>query len=230
MHDPIVTFTDSRGCRTMVFDNAMPESVANKWLEQRRSVKFYKTKEHQNGIPMSFRVHAVNWHERKSFFDLHDWIVPYLKQWNPDLTADNFVRSFINLYQKDDYIRVHADVNEHGRGEDDAYCVALLFLTPDNYIDDPQDCGFIVNNNFDTRDFVVHNKFNRLVLMDARSLHEPVVPSNNVQRLTLYAGYTLNPEFIKRRPGPSSEIRRIEKGEVPGTQYTLELSDYIFVD
>jgi len=228
MYDPIATFTDSRGYKTMVFDNVMPDDVANTWLEQRQSVKFYKTK--QQRIPMSFRVHAVNWRERKSLFNLHDWIVPYLKQWHPDLTADGFARSFINLYQKNDYIRVHADLDDRDFGDEDAYCVALVFLTPDNYIKNPQDCGFVVNNSFSTRDFVVHNKFNRLILMDARSLHEPIVPTDDVQRLTLYAGYTISPKLIKRKDGSSNESRRIEKGEVPGTQYTLELSDFIFVD
>ena len=99
--DLIQTIYDSRGFKTMVFDNAMPESIANKWLDQRRSVKFYKTK--QNKIPMSFRVHAVNAKERESLFSLSGWLEPYLKEYHPDLSeSDSFSRSFINCYQKNE--------------------------------------------------------------------------------------------------------------------------------
>lgn len=229
MPNSIRDFRDSRGYKTMVFDNAMPAEIADKWLSQRQSVKFFKTK--QDRIPMSFRVHAVNWRERDSLFSLQDWIEPYIKEWHSDLSAStSFARSFINLYQKGDYIKVHADLNENTFGDEDAYCVAILFLTPDSYIKDSNDCGFVVNNTPETRDNIIPNKFNRLILMDARSLHEPIVPTDDVQRLTLYAGYTISDKLILREDGPSREARMIEMGMVPGTQYTLQLSDYIFVD
>lgn len=228
MHEPIATFTDVRGYKSMVFDNAMPPEVVDQWLAQRRSLPFYKTK--QDKIPMDFRVHAVNWRERDSLFSLNDWIEPYLKQWHPELTTKGFARSFINLYQKDDHIRIHADLNWNDFGDEHAYCVVILFLTPDSYIDDPQDCGFIINNSHETKDFVVHNKFNRMVLMDARSLHEPNVPSDDVQRLTLYSGYSISDMLEERLPGQSREARLIENGCVPGTNYTFELNNYIFVD
>ena len=226
--DLIQTIYDSRGFKTMVFDNAMPESVANKWLDQRRSVKFYKTKQHQ--IPMSFRVHAVNAKERESLFSLSDWLEPYLKEYHPDLSESNsFSRSFINCYQKNDHIRVHADLNASDFGDEHLYAVVLLFLTPDEYITDPTDCGFVVNNSMTTRDNIIDNKFNRLIIMDARSLHEPCVPSDDVQRLTLYAGYTIS-ELNKSFTRVARENKLIERGLVPGTNYQFELNDFIFVD
>ena len=106
--------------------------------------------------------------------------------------------------------------------------MVLTFLTPDSYINDPSDCGFIINNTFNTRDFIIDNKFNRMVLMDARSLHEPMVPTDNLQRLTLYAGYTISP---KANPVVDRRERTLDTvGNIPGTQYYVDKSDFQYVD
>ena len=130
--------------------------------------------------------------------------------------------------QKGDFIKVHADINGDKFSDDDLYLVVLIFLTPDSYINDPSDCGFIINNTFNTRDFIIDNKFNRMVLMDARSLHEPMVPTDNLQRLTLYAGYTISP---KANPVVDRRERTLDTvGNIPGTQYYVDKSDFQYVD
>jgi hypothetical protein len=65
--------------------------------------------------------------------------------------------------------------------------------------------------------------------MDARSLHEPCVPSDDVQRLTLYAGYSIS-QLNKSFTRVARENKLIERGMVPGTNYQFELNDFIFVD
>ena len=222
----ISTYFDKQGHKTTVYDNAMPQEIADSWLEQRRDVKFYKALEDK--IPMSFRVHALNGNERDSLLHINDWIEPYLHDWHEDLTVDKFARSFINCYQKGDHIRNHADLTPSEWTDEHLYCVALLFLTPDSYINDATDCGFVVNDGPDTNTFVVHNKFNRLVLMDARCYHEPVVPTDNFQRLTLYAGYTISP--LHKRRDKRKELMLIESGVVPGTNYTFDPDDYVYMD
>ena len=225
--EPIATHFDSRGHKTTVYDNVMPQEAIDLWTSQRKQIKFYKTI--QDRIPMSFRVHAVDREERDSFFALQDWIGPYLKDWHEDITTDHFNRSFINCYQKDDHILLHADLDAKQWSDDHRTCVALLFLTPDSYINDPDDCGFIISDGPDTNNnFVVSNKFNRLILMDARSYHEPIVPSDNVQRLTLYAGYTLSPLMVVR--DARREKFQIMTGVVPGTNYTFDVNDYVYMD
>ena len=226
--EPVATFYDNNGFKTLVFDNAMPESAVSLWLEARKNIKFYKTV--HDKIPMDFRVYPVNTQDRKNFFNLNSWLQPYLTAFHKDLDVDKgFARSFINCYQKNDHIRVHADLNPKDFTDEELYAVVLLFLTPDEYINDPTDCGFVINNSFTTKDFIVHNKFNRMVIMDARSLHEPVVPTDNFQRLTLYAGYTISPnnDALSR---VSRENRLIEFGQVPGTRYEFNESDWINVD
>ena len=222
----VATYFDKAGHKTTVYDNVMPQEFADSWLEQRRDVKFYKTLEDK--IPMSFRVHALNREERDSLLHINDWIGPYLNDWHEGLTTDNFVRSFINCYQKDDYIRNHADLTPSEWTDEHLYCVALLFLTPDTYINDATDCGFVVNDGPDTNTLIVHNKFNRLILMDARSYHEPVVPTDNFQRLTLYAGYTKSP-LLKKKDFRREKLL-IENGVVPGTNYTFDINDYVYMD
>jgi len=227
----VATHLDGGGHLTTVYDNAMPDEVIKLWTEQRKQVKFYKVL--QDKIPMSFRVHAVDNDERVSLFDLHDWMGPYLNDWHEGLSAtspkDQFVRSFINCYQKGDHIRGHVDLHPDEWTDEDSYCVALVFLTPDSYINDPGDCGFAVTDGPDTdNNFVVPNKFNRLILMDARCYHEPIVPSDNFQRLTLYAGYTVSPLLKKR--DLRMEKYRILSGAVPGTNYTFDLEDYVYMD
>lgn len=225
--EPIATHFDSRGHKTTVYDNVMPQEAIDLWTNQRKQIKFYKTIEDK--IPMSFRVHAVDREERDSFFALQDWIGPYLKDWHKDLTTDHFARSFINCYQKDDHIRLHVDLRPEEWSDEHLYCVALMYLTPDSYINDPDDCGFIISDGPGTdNNFVVPNKFNRLILMDARSNHEPVVPSDNVQRLTLYAGYTLSP--LMRVRDVRREKYQIMTGYVPGTNYTFDVNDYVYMD
>lgn len=225
--EPIATHFDSRGHKTTVYDNVMPQEAIDLWTNQRKQIKFYKTIEDK--IPMSFRVHAVDREERDSFFALQDWIGPYLKDWHEDLTTDHFSRSFINCYQKDDHIRLHADLDANIWSDEHRTCVALMFLTPDSYINNPDDCGFIVSDGPGTdNNFVISNKFNRLILMDARSNHEPVVPSDNVQRLTLYAGYTLSP--LIRVRDVRREKYQIMAGYVPGTNYTFDVNDYVYMD
>lgn len=225
--EPVATFYDKDGFKTLVFDNAMPEHAVEQWLSARKSIKFYKTI--QDKMPMSFRVCPVNVDQRADWFDLDNWLEPYLKQFNSDLDIKTgFARSFINLYQKGDHIHIHPDLDKRFFKDDEMYAVALLFLTPDEYIVDPTDSGFVVNNTFDTRDFIVHNKFNRLILMDARSLHEPVVPTDDLQRLTLYAGYTIAPRNnVADRL--RQEKRLSEMGKVPGTQYQFNHADWINV-
>ena len=224
--EPVETFYDSRGFKTLVFDDVMPQYAIDRWLEYRKQIKFYKTL--QQAIPMSFRVRAVLQDERDKWFKLHDWIEPYLKHYNEKLSVKNFRRSFINFYQKGDFIKVHADINGDNFSDDDLYLVVLIFLTPDSYINDPSDCGFIINNTFNTRDFIIDNKFNRMVLMDARSLHEPMVPTDNLQRLTLYAGYTISP---KANPVVDRRERTLDTvGNIPGTQYYVDKSDFQYVD
>ena len=144
--EPVETFYDSRGFKTLVFDDVMPQYAIDRWLEYRKQIKFYKTL--QQAIPMSFRVRAVLQDERDKWFKLHDWIEPYLKHYNEKLSVKNFRRSFINFYQKGDFIKVHADINGDKFSDDDLYLVVLIFLTPDSYINDPSDCGFIINNTF----------------------------------------------------------------------------------
>jgi hypothetical protein len=225
--DLVATHFDGRGYKTTVYDNVMPQEAIDSWTEQRKQIKFYKTR--QNKIPMSFRVHAVDADERNSFFALKDWIGLYLKDWHEDLTTDHFARSFINCYQKDDHIRLHADLNAKDWSDEHRYCVGVMFLTPDSYINDPGDCGFVVSDGPNTNnDFVVPNKFNRLILMDARCYHEPVVPSDNFQRLTLYAGYSISP--LLRDRGKRIEKYQILQGVVPGTQYTFDTEDYVYMD
>jgi hypothetical protein len=225
--EPVATHFDSRGHKTTVYDNVMPQEAIDLWTSQRKQIKFYKTIEDK--IPMSFRVHAVDREERDSFFALQDWIGPYLKDWHEDLTTDHFARSFINCYQKDDHIRLHVDLRPEEWSDEHFYCVALMYLTPDSYINDPDDCGFIISDGPGTdNNFVVPNKFNRLILMDARCYHEPVVPSDNVQRLTLYAGYTLSP--LMRVRDVRREKYQIMTGYVPGTNYTFDVNNYVYMD
>jgi hypothetical protein len=64
--------------------------------------------------------------------------------------------------------------------------------------------------------------------MDARCYHEPVVPSDNFQRLTLYAGYSISP--LLRDRGKRIEKYQILQGVVPGTQYTFDTEDYVYMD
>lgn len=225
----VATHFDSRGHKTTVYDNVMPQEAIDLWTEQRKQIKFYKTV--QDKIPMSFRVHALDTDERDSFLALQDWIGPYLKDWHEDLTSasERFARSFINCYQKDDHIRLHADLHPDEWSDEHCYCVALMYLTPDSYINDPDDCGFIISDGPDTdNNFVVSNKFNRLILMDARCYHEPVVPSDNVQRLTLYAGYTISPLLKVREKRREKYL--ITMGVVPGTNYTFDHDDYVYMD
>ena len=220
------TYFDKFGYKTTVYDNVMPQEIADSWLEQRRGVKFYKALEDK--ISMSFRVHALNGYERDSLLHIDDWIDPFLNDWHEGLNKNNFVRSFINCYQKGDHIRNHSDLAPTDWTDEHLYCVALLFLTPDSYINDATDCGFVVNDGPDTKTFMIHNKFNRLVLMDARSYHEPVVPTDDFQRLTLYAGYTISP-LLKRRD-KRKELMLIESGVVPGTNYTFDVNDFVYMD
>ena len=64
--------------------------------------------------------------------------------------------------------------------------------------------------------------------MDARSLHEPMVPTDNLQRLTLYAGYTISP---KANPVVDRRERTLDTvGNIPGTQYYVDKSDFQYVD
>ena len=72
--EPVETFYDSRGFKTLVFDDVMPQYAIDRWLEYRKQIKFYKTL--QQAIPMSFRVRAVLQDERDKWFKLHDWIEP----------------------------------------------------------------------------------------------------------------------------------------------------------
>jgi len=64
--------------------------------------------------------------------------------------------------------------------------------------------------------------------MDARCYHEPVVPTDNFQRLTLYAGYTISP--LHKRRDKRKELMLIESGIVPGTNYTFDPNDYVYMD
>ena len=92
----VATHFDSRGHKTTVYDNVMPQEAIDLWTEQRKQIKFYKTV--QDKIPMSFRVHDLVTDERDSFLAWQDWIGPYLKDWHEDLTSASkrFDRSFIN--------------------------------------------------------------------------------------------------------------------------------------
>ena len=224
--DQVSTYYDKFGFKTLVFDNAMPESAMAKWQSVRKDIKFYKTI--QNQMPMDFRVTPVNEQERHDYFELDDWLEPYLKVYHPNFDVKtSFARSFINCYEKGNHIKIHPDMH-HTLPDEDLYVVMLLFLTPDEYINDPTDCGFIVNNSYETKDFIVHNKFNRMILMDARSLHEPVVPTDDVQRLTLYSGYTISPK--NNAPDRlKNEKRLTEMGKVPGTRYQFNHADWIKV-
>ena len=64
--------------------------------------------------------------------------------------------------------------------------------------------------------------------MDARCYHEPVCPSDDVQRLTLYAGYTVSP-LMKVRDA-RREKYQIMQGGVPGTNYTFYHDNYVYMD
>ena len=145
-----------------------------------------------------------------------------------NIDRNNWVFYPMSEINKDDHIRNHADLTPSEWTDEHLYCVALLFLTPDSYINDATDCGFVVNDGPDTNTLIVHNKFNRLILMDARCYHEPVVPTDNFQRLTLYAGYTKSP-LLKKKDFIREKLL-IENGVVPGTNYTFDINDYVYMD
>lgn len=234
------------GYKVMVFDNVMPDHVIDQWLEARNNTITFKptafdetiTGPEKQWYMPKFKVSPIDNDTRNSVFDWESgWPLEVFKKWDIRTTPDHFNRSFINRYVKGDNIPTHPDLWPDQVPRPNFYNVGILFLTPDEENSDPSDNGFIVrstktgaNLDIDFRlaehteyDIHIDNKFNRLIMMDARIHHRPNIPSDDFERLTFYIGYTNNKNNSSYHYSDSeTEKTLIDERKVPGTTYKFK--------
>ena len=186
----------------------------------------------------NFKVTPINNDIRQSVFDWDSgWPLDVFKKWDIRTQPEHFNRSFINRYAKGDNIPTHPDMWPEQIPRPYFYNVGILFLTPDEENADPTDNGFIVRpskgkdlQSLDFRldehkeyDIHIDNKFNRLIMMDARIHHRPNIPTDDFERLTFYIGYTNNTQHSSYHyQNPESEQELIDQRKVPGTTYKFK--------
>lgn len=208
------------GHKALVYDNAMPPELVEKWLVIKDTLEFRSVQmpskmgynDANNFTDQSetqFGVHPISL--KKKFFNNYDFLQPGLAEF--DKRADHtqhYQRSFMNRYVTGNQIQPHMDVNKI---EDNRfYCVCLMF-SQDN-VQQPDDSGFYMGFGDDIT--YVPNAFNRVILFDGRILHWPDVPSDDFERLTLYMGFSNYSDYSLQR-----DVRALARDNIPGTTYRM---------
>jgi hypothetical protein len=208
------------GHKALVYDNAMPPELVEKWLSIKDDLEFRSVKmptkmgykdanNYTDQSKTQFGVHPISL--KKKFFKHYSFLAPGLTKFDKRASIDHYARSFVNRYVTGNQIQPHMDLNHID--DDCYYCVCLMYVQ-DN-VTDPEDSGFYMGYGDDIT--YVPNVFNRVIMFDARIVHWPDVPSNTFERLTLYMGYTTQDnEYSLQR-----DVHALAKDNIPGTTYRM---------
>lgn len=208
------------GHKALVYDNAMPPELVEKWLGIKDDLEFRSVKmpklmgfndadNYTDQTQTQFGVHPISL--KKKFFNNYSFLQPGLTEFNEIAVYDkHYQRSFMNRYVTGNQIQPHMDVNNIKDG--DYYCVCLMFAQ-DN-VQQSEDSGFYMGYGDDVT--YVSNAFNRVIFFDGRILHWPDVPSDDFERLTLYMGFTNYSDFDLRR-----DAMALARDNIPGTTYQM---------
>ena len=211
------------GHKALVYDNAMPPELIEKWLGIKDELEFrnvkmptkfgYVNKPNKDNVTdqsqTQFGVHPISL--KKKFFNHYDFLQPGLLKFDERANIDHYSRSFLNRYVTGDKIQPHMDLNHID--DDSYYCVCLMYVQ-DN-VTDPEDSGFYMGYGDDVT--YVSNVFNRVIMFDARIVHWPNVPVDTFERLTLYMGFSTQDNLYSLR----RDAQALAKDNIPGTTYQM---------
>jgi hypothetical protein len=172
-----------KNSKVHVIDNAMPQHVVDRWTdyyETQASFTLGSAESSQDPDTDYWFWMPVDFKLRTQLFQIQDWMMPHIQNYEPKCSIKDHCRSYVNLCTRGDKAKGHVDVESCEEGG--FYVVALVFLNPT--VSDPSDSGFEIEDKF------IENQFNRLVIFDGRLWHRAQVPSDNLVRLTLYNSFT----------------------------------------
>lgn len=161
----------------------MPPSVVDRWAdfyETQASFAIGSAESNRDPDTGYWFWMNVDFKLRTQLFEIQDWLMPHIQNYEPKCSLRDHCRSYVNLCTRGDNAKGHVDVESCDPGG--FYVVALVFLNP--HVSDPADSGFQIEDTH------IENQFNRLVIFDGRMWHRAQVPTDNLVRLTLYNSFT----------------------------------------
>ena len=214
------------GHKALVFDDVMSPEQVEKWRNQKQDLKFYPTvfKEKNNRqfiAGTNFAVAPVFAEQRETLFSTHEWVMPYLKEFDENIEYHNFQRSFLNRYTNGCHCEPHKDLNF--MEPNNFYAVGLMFVSIDDDTD-VENNGFVLTSDDGTQEIIVPHKFNRMMLFDGRIIHAPQIPNCGFERLTYYFGFSNC--SVMHSPKQEQRIFHIQQ-MIPGTTYHVDINNPI---
>lgn len=163
--------------KVQIYDNVLSDRLVEKWIDfYENDVSFTLSANEQTvvGSPVFFFM-PLSLKDRTETFEIDTWLLPFIKEFDPEFTLSHLHRSYLNVLTNGDQYNGHKDSS-------DRYLVCLLFMNP--YVENGSDSGFYIE------DLYIENKFNRMIVFDGRLFHKAQVPSDDFVRLTLYFGFS----------------------------------------
>lgn len=163
----------------------MPKQVVDRWIDYyetqaRFSIGSAEIDESHSELAQNYWFWMnIDLKMRTQLFEIQNWLVPHVIDYEPRCTIKDHSRSYMNLCTQGDPVKGHVDVAACPPGG--FYVVALVFMNP--YVTDPADSGFHIGDQY------YENHFNRMIIFDGRAWHKSQIPTDNLVRLTMYNSF-----------------------------------------
>ena len=168
----------------MIIDNAMPDSVVEKWKNHYvNDVRLTLCRREADESNPAFLSTLFSIQDMYNVFDVESWLLPYAQQFNSKIKINHLTRSHLNVNTEQDEMVGHVDIDPNKFTDDSYYVSCLVFLNP-------MITKYTIGNGLTVGDEEIENVFNRLVIFDGRTWHKADTPIDNFVRLTGYFSFS----------------------------------------